>query len=672
MSSSTLEMEEKENSNYRTWPDRMRMVGDKNETSRRPSLSGLVLAKSAKNLDASDMLKRPTLATALSSLSISYSPKTRGLHDSQVEGRAIRVPTESQRTKGLGQNLSDVDPTNVRCVESTCDDWNPECARAKQLEEDGVTKISASETETKPKEFEVNQTQEEKEESTKWSKEDRLEVDENQGEVLGQQRFLPTHRKAFSLPRTLEVVDELGAISPHPPSTQVESPRSTLLRYGIPYKPYDFTKDQEHQEEDSLSGVSGLTDFSETRDSLGDSGIFSGTTASVKQNTKKGLSEFFSMGQRLISRSSQQVAKMMRKEGKEAVALVAGESDTAVSSSGLIMEARPAGLPAKSSEEELRHQRQYQKLVEEARRREQEDNRERARKAADQRRAEDDLSSLTCYWTNTVLPDWQREWQSRKTQGLWWRGLPPPVRGKVWRLALNNSLNLTTQLYSILRTRAESATESEESLQLVSLDVSRTFPQLGIFQEGGPYHSTLRDLLGAYVCYRPDLGYVQGMSFIAAILLLNLEEAEAFIVFANLVNRPLLAAFYRVDTAAMSQNYSIFSAHLSSHLPRLARHFARAGLRPDLYMVDWVMTLFSKAAPLDITCRIWDLLIRDGEDFLFRAALGLLSLYQEQLLKETDFVLLAQFLTKLPENMDSEALFARIDGISLGQVHHAA
>ena len=56
----------------------------------------------------------------------------------------------------------------------------------------------------------------------------------------------------------------------------------------------------------------------------------------------------------------------------------------------------------------------------------------------------------------------------------------------------------------------------------------------------------MRDLLGAYVCYRPDLGYVQGMSFIAAILLLNMEEADAFIVFANLVNRPLLAAFYRV------------------------------------------------------------------------------------------------------------------------------
>ena len=97
---------------------------------------------------------------------------------------------------------------------------------------------------------------------------------------------------------------------------------------------------------------------------------------------------------------------------------------------------RPPGLPAKSTEEELRHQRQHQKLVEEARRKEQEDNRfgefddgqvgknilynwfwwgkivskltmkmsrERARRAADQRKAEDDLSSLTSYWTNTVL-----------------------------------------------------------------------------------------------------------------------------------------------------------------------------------------------------------------------------------------------------------------------------
>ena len=30
---------------------------------------------------------------------------------------------------------------------------------------------------------------------------------------------------------------------------------------------------------------------------------------------------------------------------------------------------------------------------------------------------------------------------------------------------------------------------------------------VGVFQ-GGPYHELLQSLLGAYVCYRPDVGYV--------------------------------------------------------------------------------------------------------------------------------------------------------------------
>ena len=49
----------------------------------------------------------------------------------------------------------------------------------------------------------------------------------------------------------------------------------------------------------------------------------------------------------------------------------------------------------------------------------------------------------------------------------------------------------------------------EETLDLIRLDVSRTFPQLCIFQEGGPYYQLLHNILGAYVCYRPDIGYVQ-------------------------------------------------------------------------------------------------------------------------------------------------------------------
>lgn len=46
---------------------------------------------------------------------------------------------------------------------------------------------------------------------------------------------------------------------------------------------------------------------------------------------------------------------------------------------------------------------------------------------------------------------------------------------------------------------------------------------------------------------------VQGMSFIAAVLILNLDTADAFIAFANLLNKPCQMAFFRVDHSLVSK-----------------------------------------------------------------------------------------------------------------------
>lgn len=43
---------------------------------------------------------------------------------------------------------------------------------------------------------------------------------------------------------------------------------------------------------------------------------------------------------------------------------------------------------------------------------------------------------------------------SRKVRELWWQGIPPSVRGKVWSLAIGNELNIThgeTVILSTLR-----------------------------------------------------------------------------------------------------------------------------------------------------------------------------------------------------------------------------
>lgn len=54
-------------------------------------------------------------------------------------------------------------------------------------------------------------------------------------------------------------------------------------------------------------------------------------------------------------------------------------------------------------------------------------------------------------------------------------------------------------------------------------------------------------MLEAYVSYRPDIGYVQGMSFLASMLLLVMDTFDSFKCLANLLNRPLLMGFFRMD-----------------------------------------------------------------------------------------------------------------------------
>lgn len=225
--------------------------------------------------------------------------------------------------------------------------------------------------------------------------------------------------------------------------------------------------------------------------------------------------------------------------------------------------------------------------------------------------------------------------KTKKTREYWWQGLPSSVRGKVWRLAIGNDLNLTPQLYEICLSRAQTRLSNSEpisnntndvnqesSMDLIKLDIARTFPNLCIFQEGGPYSEILHTLLAAYVCYRPDVGYVQGMSFIAAILILNMDHCDAFVCFANLLNRPLHLAAFTLNQRQMQAYYSAYNEVFEYNLPKLYSHFENSGLTPDLYLLDWVYTVFSKAMPLDVACRIWDVFLRDGEDFVFRTALG--------------------------------------------------
>nr|Q8CGA2.2 RecName: Full=TBC1 domain family member 14 [Mus musculus] len=355
-----------------------------------------------------------------------------------------------------------------------------------------------------------------------------------------------------------------------------------------------------------------------------------------------------------------------------------------LSTTALILEDRPANLPAKPAEEAQKHRQQYEEMVLQAKKRELKEAQRRRKQLEERCKVEESIGNAVLTWNNEILPNWETMWCSKKVRDLWWQGIPPSVRGKVWSLAIGNELNITHELFDICLARAKerwrslstggsevenedagfSAADREASLELIKLDISRTFPNLCIFQQGGPYHDMLHSILGAYTCYRPDVGYVQGMSFIAAVLILNLDTADAFIAFSNLLNKPCQMAFFRVDHGLMLTYFAAFEVFFEENLPKLFAHFKKNNLTADIYLIDWIFTLYSKSLPLDLACRIWDVFCRDGEEFLFRTALGILKLF-EDILTRMDFIHSAQFLTRLPEDLPADEVFAAISTVQM-------
>lgn len=137
-------------------------------------------------------------------------------------------------------------------------------------------------------------------------------------------------------------------------------------------------------------------------------------------------------------------------------------------------------------------------------------------------------------WEKKILPQWEHSLKSNTSHMTLLRkymflGIPQTLRGRVWKLAIGNRLRVTTNLFKMLRSDHSTSgvqtiiypSNHPVSSTALDNDLPRTFAKLGLFGEQGAFHEELKEILEVYRKYRPDIGYVQGMSYIAALLCLS-------------------------------------------------------------------------------------------------------------------------------------------------------
>lgn len=182
---------------------------------------------------------------------------------------------------------------------------------------------------------------------------------------------------------------------------------------------------------------------------------------------------------------------------------------------------RPSWLPPKDPAEERKHLREYKKMMAHSLEMEKRKEAEKKARVAARDQIADKKAQV---WEKDILPRWDVAIRERRTRELWWKGVVPRCRGKVWMRAMGNDLGLTEKSFKAALKRANeiearvsagNSTSDDmkrtEWLKAIRHDVQeKTWPDLKIFQLGGPLHQSLLDVLSAYTMYRSDIGYVSG------------------------------------------------------------------------------------------------------------------------------------------------------------------
>lgn len=117
-------------------------------------------------------------------------------------------------------------------------------------------------------------------------------------------------------------------------------------------------------------------------------------------------------------------------------------------------------------------------------------------------------------------------------------------------------------------------TEWTGSRSLLTSDVTyplpcRTFPEHSYFSPSGPGEDTLRRLLQAFAVFNPRIGYCQGLNFIAGMMLVFMQEEDAFWLLVTVVERLLPDDYFTRSMVGTYVDQYVLAHIVKKCLPRI-------------------------------------------------------------------------------------------------------
>jgi USP6 N-terminal-like protein len=193
-----------------------------------------------------------------------------------------------------------------------------------------------------------------------------------------------------------------------------------------------------------------------------------------------------------------------------------------------------------------------------------------------------------------MLRNWNTKDTQEKLHKRVCKGIPDKLRSQVWMKLLNleEVKNQHKNKYQeMLKVARQWSTEARQ----IDSDVNRQFREHLFYRERyNIKQQSLFNVLVAYSMYNMEVGYCQGMSGLAGILLMYMNEEEAFWALSILLSDSKYAmhGLFIEGFPKLTRFLAHHDRIIAKFLPKVKKHFDQFNLDAMLYSLKWFFVVF--------------------------------------------------------------------------------
>jgi hypothetical protein len=194
---------------------------------------------------------------------------------------------------------------------------------------------------------------------------------------------------------------------------------------------------------------------------------------------------------------------------------------------------------------------------------------------------------------------------------------------EIIKMTKNTNNKRSKELYeNLLKVHESDLDIRGENLRQIKKDTSRTYSGTMTLDQKDKILNKLENVLRAFSNYDNSIKYCQGMNFIVGFFLYHCEEHIAFWLFVSLIEEYDLRSVFMENFPGLSLHVKRVEAILQNEYPSYWENFTKIGAKVEIFMLEWLFSLFSSLVPLELQIDFYKGFFSEGWIFFYKMCIS--------------------------------------------------